>query len=326
MQAEALPTQDMSLGEFLEDWLSHMRSRVRATTHEGYAALARHHAIPTLGQVPLSELHPLQIQRLYAALLEPGAGFRGKTLSPKTVGNLHRVLREALGQAVRWRLIDVNPAASVDPPRAKRTEVTVVDKELADRLLEEVTGTRFEVPVAIAIASGMRRGEILALRWSDLDSDLSTARVNRALQTTQAGLAFEAPKTARSRRSVALPEFLLPYLERQRADQARRRETLGQAWVDQRLIADRGNGDAWNPDSFSTAWRLFLSKRGLPPVRFHDLRHGHATLMLLQGIHPKVVSERLGHSSIGITLDIYSHVLPTMQVEAARAFDDLFSR
>jgi integrase len=117
---------------------------------------------------------------------------------------------------------------------------------------------------------------------------------------------------------------ILPYLERQSADQARRREVLGRDWVDQGLIADRGNGGAWNPDSFSTAWRKFLAQRGLPAVRFHDLRHGHATLMLLQGIHPKIVSERLGHSSIGITLDIYSHVLPTMQAEAARAFDELF--
>jgi Phage integrase, N-terminal SAM-like domain/Phage integrase family len=283
MLVEAVTDQDLILGAYLQDWLSHMRTRVRATTYEGYAALVRHHAVPHLGHIKLAELHPLQIQRLYAALLEPGAGYRGKTLSPKTVGNLHRVLREALGQAVRWRLLDVNPAASVDPPRARRAEITVVD-----------------------------------------NSDHSTAQVNRALQTTEAGLSFEAPKTPRSRRSVALPGFLLPYLERQRADQVQRREVLEEGWVDQDLIVDRGNGGAWNPDSFSTAWRVFLAKRGLPPVRFHDLRHGHATLMLLQGIHPKIVSERLGHSSIGITLDIYSHVLPTMQAEAARAFDDLF--
>jgi integrase len=325
MLAEALSDPGMSLGSYLQDWLSHMRSQVRATTYEGYSALVRHHAVPHLGQVPLSELHPLQIQRLYAALLEPGAGYRGRTLSPKTVGNLHRVLREALGQAVRWRLLDINPAASVDPPRARRAEITVVDKALAERLLSSVTGTRFEAAVAIALATGMRRGEILALRWADLDADLATAYVNRALQTTEAGLSFEAPKTPRSRRSVALPSFLVPYLERQRSGQAVRRAELGDGWVDQDLITDRGSGGAWNPDSFSTAWRKFLAQRGLPPVRFHDLRHGHATLMLLQGIHPKIVSERLGHSSIGITLDTYSHVLPTMQAEAARAFDELFA-
>jgi integrase len=325
MLAEERFAQDMSLGAYLQDWLSHMRSRVRATTYEGYSALVRHHALPRLGDVPLSELHPLQIQRLYAHLLEPGAGTRGRTLSPKTVGNLHRVLREALGQAVRWRLIDVNPAASVEPPRNRRAEITVVDKALADRLLAAAEGTRFEAPVAIALATGMRRGEILALRWADLDPELTVARVNRALQTTAAGLSFEAPKTARSRRSVDLPGFLLPYLEGQRVSQQGRREDRGEDWSELGLIVDRGDGGAWNPDSFSTAWRKFLAQRGLPPTRFHDLRHGHATLMLLQGIHPKIVSERLGHSSIGITLDIYSHVLPTMQAEAARAFDELFT-
>jgi integrase len=321
----AEPTADMSLGDYLQDWLSHMRTRVRATTHEGYAALVRHYACPHLGEIPLGELHPLQIQRLYAQLLEPGAGTRGRTLSPKTVGNLHRVLREALGQAVRWRLIDVNPAASVEPPRARRAEITVVDKDLADRLLAAAEGTRFEAAVALALATGMRRGEILALRWSDLDALRTVAQVNRALQTTAAGLSFEAPKTARSRRSVALPEFLLPYLDRQRASQGARRERLGGEWAETGLIVDRGDGEPWNPDSFSTAWRKFLTQRRLPATRFHDLRHGHATLKLLQGIHPKIVSERLGHSSIGITLDIYSHVLPTMQAEAARAFDDLFA-
>ena len=140
------------------------------------------------------------------------------------------MLREALGQAVRWRILDINPAASVGPPRARRAEITVVDKALAERLLSSVTGTRFEAAVAIGPCTGMRRGEILALRWADLDAVLSNARVNRALQTTEDGLSFEAPKTPRSRRSVALPSFLAPYLERQRSGQATRREELRDGW------------------------------------------------------------------------------------------------
>jgi len=199
-----------------------------------------------------------------------------------------------------------------------------VDRDLADRLLALSSGTRFELPVAVALSTGMRRGEILGLKWSDLDDDLSVARVSRSLQVTRSGLAFGEPKTRRSRRAVALPAFLKPYLERHRAGQLMRRELAGERWQDLGLVVDANDGRPWNPDTFSRAWPEFLTARRLPHVRFHDLRHAHATFMLLQGVHPKVVSERLGHASIGITLDTYSHVLPTMQAEAARAFDDLF--
>jgi integrase len=201
----------------------------------------------------------------------------------------------------------------------------MVDMDLAQRILAASEGTRFEAPVALAVSTGMRRGEILGLRWSDLDREFTVARVSRSLQMTRSGLGFSEPKTARSRRAVALPEFLRPYLERQRASQDSRREAEPEHWTDLNLVVDRGGGNPWNPDTFSTAWPELLRSRGLPHVRFHDLRHAHATFMLLQGVHPKIVSERLGHASIGITLDIYSHVLPTMQTEAVRAFDELFA-
>jgi integrase len=135
---------------------------------------------------------------------------------------------------------------------------------------------------------------------------------------------FEEPKTRRSRRAVDVPAFLLPYLRRQRAAQASRRERCG-SWVDLDLVIDAGDGRPLNPDTLSSGWYRFLKRSGLPHIRFHDLRHAHATLMLLQGVHPKVVSERLGHASVGITLDTYSHVLPSMQTEAVAAFDRLFT-
>ncbi len=181
-----------------------------------------------------------------------------------------------------------------------------------------------EAPAAIAISTGMRRGEILALRWGDLDPGLTVARVRRTLHPTQAGLRFSKPKTRRSRRAVSLPGMLRPYLERQRSGQETRRRACPR-WQDLDLVVDRGDGGPLNPDTLSSRWRKFLSRHGLPHVRFHDLRHAHATLMLLQGVHPKVVSERLGHASVGTTLDIYSHVIPTMQSEAVRAFDELFA-
>jgi integrase len=312
-----------TMGGYLLDWLSHVRGRVRRVTYEGYECLLRCHALPALAAVEMAELTPLRLQQLYGELLD-GSESR-PALSGGTVLNLHLVLNQALGQAVRWQLLAANPAAGVQAPRPKRSQRVVVDPDLAHRLLDESAGTRYELPCALALATGMRRGEILALRWTDLSSDYSSLQVVRTLQPSQEGLVYEEPKTARSRRAVLLPEFVRPYLQRQRDSQTQRRETRDHR-EEERLVIDRGDGAALNPDTLSTGWARHLRNRGLPRVRFHDLRHAHATLLLLQGVHPKIVSERLGHASIGITLDTYSHVLPSLQSQAADAFDELFSR
>jgi integrase len=314
----------MSVGEFLELWLAHVRERVRATTYEGYECLLRCHIPTELRASPLAELRPLALQRTYAHLLADHQERR--RLSSGTVLNLHLVLTHAFGQAVRWQLLTANPATGAQPPRPRRAQPVSVSPELLDRLVQAATGTPLELPVAIAAATGMRRGEILALRWSDIAANLSSAHVQASLQTTRDGLVFERPKTARSRRAVALPTFLRPFLERGRLAQPLARERLGPKWHENDLVVAREDGSPVNPDSLSSAWRRLLRKHDLPPVRFHDLRHAHATLMLLQGVHPKVVSERLGHASVGITLDTYSHVLPSLQSQAVEAFDRLFPK
>jgi integrase len=315
---------DLSLGEFLELWLGHVRERVRATTFEGYECLLRCHVPADLRALQLAELTPLRLQRVYADLL--ASGEERRPLSAGTVLNLHLVLTQALGQAVRWQLSASNPASGAQPPRPRRSQPVSVNPELLDRLIAVATGTALELPVAIAAATGMRRGEILGVRWADLTEDLSFAHVRSSLQVTRSGLAFERPKTARSRRAVALPVFLRSFLERQRRIQTEWKDELGEAWQDSDLVVTRRDGSPVNPDSLSSAWRRLLRRHGLPPVRFHDLRHAHATLMLLEGVHPKVVSERLGHASVGITLDTYSHVLPSLQSQAVEAFDRLFPR
>jgi integrase len=321
--AEGIDGSALELGAYLADWLAHVRTRVRPTTYEGYEVLVRLHIAPSLGQLLLADVRPLHLQRLYGALL---AGEGGRPLSGGTVLNAHLVLTQALGQAVRWGLIGTNPAAGAQPPRPRRAELAAVDAALADRILEAASGSRIELAVALALSTGMRRGEILALRWSDLDAARETAHVRRTVQPTSAGLVFTEPKTRRSRRAVALPRFLGRFFDRQREAQAARRAKVGAAWREHDLLVDGHLGAPMNPDTFSAAWRKLVREHGLPHVRFHDLRHAHATLMLLKGVHPKIVSERLGHASIGITLDTYSHVLPSMQQEAAEAADELFSR
>ncbi|MDP9225825.1 MAG: site-specific integrase [Actinomycetota bacterium] len=308
----------MTTGAYLGAWLSHARGRVRPRTHDGYAGSIRLYAAPVIGEIPLADLTSLRLQGLYASVLASGR-------SGGTVVNLHLVLTQALSQAVRWGLIGANPAAGAQPPRPHRPEQVVIDEALAERILLSIAGTRLECPAAIALATGMRRGEILGLRWADISADLDLAQVRRTLHASTRGLDWVPPKTPRSRRAVALPAFLQPYLERQRAGQAARRTRLGERWVSSDAVVDSGDGRPLHPATLSSAWCRFCRAKGLPAVRFHDLRHGHATLLLLGGVHPKVVSERLGHASVGITLDLYSHVLPTMQAEAARAFDRLFA-
>jgi integrase len=299
-----------------------MRGRVRRVTFEGYEVLVRRHALPALGALELAALRPLHLQDLYGRLLAGGAGRR--PLAAGTVLNLHLVLTQALGQAVRWQLLATNPAAGAQPPRPRRAAPLVADPALLERLLAATAGTVYELPCALALATGMRRGELLALRWSDLSPERRQARVVRSLQPTQAGLVFEEPKTRRSRRTVVLPAFLDRYLDAQQQRQNERRLAAADTWREQGLVIDRGDGAPLNPDTLSTGWARFLRARGLPKLRFHDLRHAHATLLLMQGVHPKIVSERLGHASIGITLDTYSHVLPSLQNDAANAIDTLF--
>lgn len=317
MQAQRLD-QEPSFSEYMGDWLSHQKGRVRQKTWQAYESMFRCHAEPVLGDRSLSDLHPLLLQRLYASMLEQGS-------SGGTVLNLHLVLTNALSQAVRWGYITSNPAAGAQPPRPRRRELRVLDQAGTEEVLAAAEGTRMEAPVAIALSTGMRRGEVLGLRWSDIDEEYSSAQIQRALQNTKTGLVYEAPKTHRSRRRVQLPAFLVPYLLRQQEDQETRREAAGKDWEAANLVIDL-DGRPWNPDSFSPAWAAFLRKSGIAHVRFHDLRHAHATLMLSKGVHPKIVSERLGHASIGITLDTYSHVLPSMQQDAVDAFDELFDR
>jgi integrase len=322
--AEAAGSPGATVEVFLLGWLAHVRGRVRRVTYEGYEVLVRRHALPTLGALELVALRPLQLQDLYRDLLSGAEGRR--PLAAGTVLNLHLVLTQALGQAVRWQLLAANPAAGAQPPRRRRAPPLVADPALVERLLGATAGTIYELPCALAVATGLRRGELLALRWSDLSPDHRQARVVRSLQPTQQGLVFEEPKTSRSRRTVILPDFLQRYLSAQQQRQAERRLAAGRHWREFDLLVERGDGSPLNPDTLSTGWARFLRRQGLPRVRFHDLRHAHATLLLLQGVHPKIVSERLGHASIGITLDTYSHVLPSMQGEAASAFDALFAR
>ena len=311
----------IKVGEFLTYWLAaYAATNVAAKTLQTYTEIVERSLIPALGHVRLCKLSPAQIQGFYSQQLTSGRK-AGGGLSARTVHHIHTVLHESLKHAVKWQMLSRNPSDAVDPPRPLRTEVVVLDAEQSRQLLAAAEGTEHYIPVLLGLSTGMRRGEIFALRWSDVDLERSLLTVNRSLEQTHAGLSFKSPKTAKSRRQIALPAECAARLKSCKTKQAGARLLLGEAYQNNDLVCCRGDGSPIKPDSFSVAFKAFATRIGMPGLSFHKLRHTHATALLRANIHPKIVSERLGHSTVGITLDTYSHCLPGMQVEAAASID-----
>lgn len=312
----------MRVSEYLTQWLAdYAKTNVSPKTYERYAQIIENSIAPKLGNYRLAELRPLHIQGMYSDALREGRRDGKGGLSAQTVLHFHRVLHKALAQAVKWQLLARNPADAVDPPRPEKKSMRALDEGETAELLRLVDGSSLFVPVLIAVTTGLRRGEILALRWQDIDIDSGQATIARSLEQTKNGLRYKRPKTERGSRNVALPSYTIDVLNRHRAEQAERRLRLGPVYEDNNLICARDDGAAIPPDTLSTNFASTIRRSKMPHVRFHDLRHTHATQLLKQGVHPKVVSERLGHSKIGITLDTYSHVMPGMQEDAAQKVD-----
>jgi integrase len=311
-----------TVATYLRRWLDdYARMKVSAKTFERYEEIVEKQLIPALGHYKLAKLRPPHIQGYYAKACATGRRDGKGGLSAQTVLHHHRVLREALQRAVKWGLLAINPADAVEPPRPKRKETRVLDEAESAKLLAAARDGRYYVPVLLAVTTGMRRGEILGLRWSDLDLDAGTLAVRQTLEQTRAGLAFKEPKTQKSRRLVPLASIAVEALKAHRTTQVASRLALGTAYEDHGLVFPAPDGRPWNPASFSAAFVKFAAGAGLPKLRFHDLRHSHATQLLRLGIHPKIVSERLGHATTGITLDLYSHVVPGMQEDAVARVD-----
>lgn len=308
----------LTVAEYLRKWLQeYARNKVTARTYERYEEIVEKHLIPALGGIRLSKLSPIQINTYYANALENGRRDGQGGLAPKTVLQHHRVLHRALTVAVKWGLLARNPADAVDPPKPETREMIALTEEQTVRLLKACEGTPLYVPVVLAVTCGLRRGEILALRWQDVDLEAGTLSVRRSLEETRSGLRFKEPKTHRSRRPIALPPLTVEVLKRHRHEQRKVRVMMGPAYQDNDLVCAGPDGRPLRPDYLTQTLPKIAERSGLPRIRFHDLRHTHASILLRYDVHPKVVSERLGHSRVNITLDLYSHVMPDLQKEAA---------
>jgi integrase len=306
--------QRITVGQYLDRWLKDVaRPKLKLTTYENYAAAAKNHLKPRIGGVVLSKLSVIHVQSLYADMTRAGK-------SAETVRLAHAVLRRALRQAVNWRLVPYNVCAEVERPRVVKSEITPLDAVQVAALLKVAAEDRLAAVFTVAIATGMRLGELFGLQWPDVDVAAGAVMVKHTLTEVKGRLHLTEPKTARSRRRIDLPKIGIDALRHHRKAMAAEGHA-NTKWV----FCNVRGGPLRRSHFHDNTFKPLLKKAKLPSIRFHDLRHTSATLLLSAGVHPKVVQERLGHSQISVTLDTYSHVLPTMQRDAADKLDQVLN-
>lgn len=305
------PTRE-TVREFLERWLRDVvQPSVRPNTYLAYRNVVHRHIIPEIGALRLQKLAPAHVQAMLARRREAG-------LSPRMVQMCYETLRTALNRAVKWGLLPRNPCDAVERPKGDRRAMRPLTDEQARRLLAVARQDRLHALFLLALTTGLRLGELLGLTWNDVDLRTGRLRVRHQLQYTGGKPTLVPPKSARGRRSVVLPPPAVEALRQHRRRQAEERLRAGEAWQDWGLVFCTEIGTPLHPSNVrNRVFRRLLEEAGLPRVRFHDLRHTCATLALQAGVHPKVVQEMLGHATIAVTLDTYSHVLPSLQEEAA---------
>jgi integrase len=323
-QGTLVTAKQQSVASYLAYWLTIKRPNVRASTAVSYRGIINNHIVPHIGYIKLQKLTGDHIQALYSTLLEKG-------LSPTTVGMIHTVLVSSFKDAVKWKRIGVSPCESVTSPRHVRKDMKFLTVEQARHLLDAVKGHPLEAMIVLAVLTGARRGELFALHWDDINFRKGTIRIHRSLSYKNAdGLGCiyreELPKTAAGIRTIPLPDIALEVLKAHKAKQLKQRLQCGEAWKNLNLVFCTGAGSYYNQSNHHTTFRKILEGAGLPFIRFHDLRHSAATILLSMGVNPKVIQERLGHANITITLGRYAHVTTSMQNEANGLLNQAFQR
>lgn len=328
-QGMLITEPEQTVAQFLTHWLENtQKESVRPRTYERYEEIIRLHIVPVLGRHQLQKLTAQHLQAFYIKKRKEG-------LSPTTITVFHGVLHKALDCAMKWNLVSRNVSELVSPPRRERFEVQPLTAEQAHKLLEVARGHYMEALFYLALATGMRRGELMALKWQDIDFTTNTLHIRRTLSripsklSAEKGRGFEEtePKTMQSRRSVVIAPFALEVLKRHRARQSEAKLKAGPLWQEHDYVFCTSVGTHIHPSKdILDQLKKLLKKAGLPDIRFHDLRHTAATLLFNAGVHPKVVQEILGHSQISMTMDIYTHALPNMQQEAMNRLNNIIGK
>lgn len=315
-QGAVVAKSTMKVGEFLDEWLASQHGRLKESTHHSYVITSKR-IRSGLGHAQLQSLTPLQIESFYADLLTRGRA-DGTGLSAKTVRNTHTVLRKALSDAERLGLVTRNAAAAARGPSVERPEFTVWSSDELQEFFAAAETNRLFAAFVLLATTGMRRGEVLGVRWKDLDLDSASLSVKQTVTNVDGRITISSPKTRRSSRVIYLDERTVSVVRAHRKRQKAERLAAGAAWdAENDLVFTDEIGRPVRPEWFSKEFGRLVAAAGVPRIRLHDVRHTYATLALKAGVHPKIVSERLGHSTINITLDLYSHVTPAMAKGAA---------
>ncbi len=315
LRGASLATAGLTTALFLERWLKEsVAPKVRPKTYDGYESLVRLHIVPAIGAIPLEKLGPQDVQALINRKVVEG-------LAPKTVLYMRGVMRTALNRAVRWGLVTRNAAALTDPPRYTPKEVRYLELDEIRLLLDVIRGDRLEALFIAAIALGMRQGELLGSRWSDVDLEAARWHVRRQLQRRAGTVSYTEPKTARGRRTLDVPASLVAALRSHRARQLEERLVAGDQWQDDNLVFSTPLGAPLTGTQVTKHLQELAHSAQIRALRFHDLRHTCATLLLAQQVPARVVMELLGHSQISLTMNLYSHVIPALRKEAAERME-----
>ena len=321
-----VPPTKTTFGEFLlETWLPAQRQRLRDSTYEDYERRIRQHIVPTLGTVPIQELGAFALDRLYAELLSGGSA-RGGGLSPKSVRNVHIVIRKALRDAARKQIVTRNVAVDADPPRIPAhgdSNLPTWKPEELRTFLDGVREHHLAPAFVLAASTGMRRGEVLGLRWEDVDLESRTVTIRRTLLSVGYRITPGQPKTARGRRIISIDTGTAAVLRAHRGQQAEQAAVVGRRTTPDDFVFSRPDGSPIHPDLFTKTFDRNVRRLGLRRVRLHDLRHTYATLALRAGVDAKTVSSRLGHATVAFTLDVYTKAVPQLDRSAADQVADL---
>lgn len=307
----------ISIQEYLTGWLSSKQSELRQSSWTHYNQVSRQYVLPLIGEIRLRELRPDQIQGLYNRLLAQGIGI-------PTIQKIHTVLHSAFSHAVKTGLLTRNPASPAMPPKSPPREMKIYDENQVSQMLLAARGHRWEALYHLAVTTGMRQMELLGLKWTDLDWIKQTIRIERQLVRPDGeGVKFTSPKTKAGRRVVALGSQVLGNLRGRYDRQHLERQSAEDSWEEYGLVFTTKSGRPIHPRNLLRSFKQLLRDAGLPETRFHDLRHTSASLMLNHGVPLIVVARRLGHARPSITLDVYGHLIPTMQSKAAEMMDEL---
>jgi integrase len=310
----------ITTGDYLRSWLSGAHS-LAGKTRERYQQLAEQQIIPHLGALSLQALRPAHIADWHSKLLTSG-GKDGRPLSARTVGHAHRVLHRALERALGTELIARNVAHAIQPPKVEDKEVEALRADQVAAVLTALKDHWLEPLAVLALASGARRGEILALTWGNVDLAKATMRIERSLEQTKAGLCFKAPKTKRGKRTVALPPIAVEALQTHRRRQLEIRLAFGQGKLEAgTLLFSTIDGTPMPPNNLSRDWRRFVRARKLPEISFHGLRHSHVSALVASGLDPLTVARRVGHSNAVVTMKTYAHMFEQTDAVAANAIE-----